>query len=144
MLRNADSIRSLTSNDVDRLRNAHLKQSLTTLINETREPEPSDAVFLAELQSMKQSQRELTSIKYQVADLTERMDDAYKIIHQQQLFLDALDKKDRKLNIIITGVSESADELGSTDEEKISKVMEATGCEAASEGRGWVAQRLGN
>lgn len=71
---------------------------------------------------MKQSQREVTAIKRQVADLSERMDDAYKIIHQQQLFLEALDDKDRKLNIILTGASESADELGSTVEEKISRV----------------------
>ncbi|KAK8376614.1 hypothetical protein O3P69_009908 [Scylla paramamosain] len=76
---------------------------------------------------MKQSLREVTAIKQQVADLSESMDDAYKIIHQQQLFLEALDNKDRKLNIILTAVSESADELGSTDEEKIGKVMEATG-----------------
>lgn len=142
-LKDADTVRSLTPNDVDRLRNAQLKQALTTLISETRNPEPSNAVLLAELQSMKQSLREVTAIKQQVADLSERMDDAYKIIHQQQLFLEALDNKDRKLNIILTGVSESADELGSTDEEKIGKVMEATGCEAAADRDRWVTRRLG-
>lgn len=89
---------------------------------------------------MKQSLRELTTIKQQAAGLTERMDDAYIIMHQQQLFLEALDNKDPKLNIIITGVSESVDELGSTDQEKISKVMEATGCDAAAQQRGWVTQ----
>lgn len=92
---------------------------------------------------MKQSLKEVTAIRQQVTNLSERLDDAYKIIHQQQLFLEALDGKDRKLNLIITGVSESADELGSTDEEKIGKVMEATGCDAATDQRGWVARRLG-
>lgn len=143
ILKNAASVRSLTSNDVDRLKNAQLKQALATLINETREPEPSNAVLLAELQNMKQSLRELTAIKEQVATLSGRLDDAYKIIHQQQLFLEVLDNKDRKLNLIVTGVSESADELGSTDEEKIGKVMEATGCDVATDRRGWVARLLG-
>ncbi|KAK3871110.1 hypothetical protein Pcinc_023756 [Petrolisthes cinctipes] len=88
---------------------------------------------------MKQSLRELTTTKQQVANLSERMDDAYKIIHQQQLVLEVLDNKDRKLNLILTGVSESADELGSTDEEKISKVIEAT----ARRMGGWVTRWLG-
>ncbi|KAK3886208.1 hypothetical protein Pcinc_009627 [Petrolisthes cinctipes] len=87
---------------------------------------------------MKQSLRELTTTKQQVANLSERMNDAYKIIHKLQLFLEALDNKDRKLNLILTGVSESADELGCTDEEKISKVMEATECDAAADRGGWV------
>lgn len=142
-LRNYDVVRSLTPNDVDKLRNVQLKQALSTLINQPRESEPSNAVLLAELQSMKQSLKELTILKQEVTCLSQRLNDAYKTIHQQQLFLEYLDNKDRKLNLVITGVSESPDELGSTDEEKIGKVMEATGCSAATDRHGWITRRLG-
>ncbi|KAK3858511.1 hypothetical protein Pcinc_035306 [Petrolisthes cinctipes] len=96
-LKNAVTIRSFTSNDVDRLKNAQLKQTLATLINETKETEPSNTVLFAELQSMKQSLRELTTTKQHLANLSERMNDAYIIVHQQQLFQVALDNKDCKV-----------------------------------------------
>lgn len=48
--------------------------------------------------------------------MSERLDDTYEIIHQQQLiFAEVLDNKDRKFNIIVIEVFESAGELGSID-----------------------------
>lgn len=137
------SVRSLTPGDVDKLRNIQLKQALSTLINEERENEPSNAVLLAELQSVKQSLGEVTALKQQVIRLSDKLDEAYKIIHQQQLFLEILDKKDRKQNIVITGVPEDPDELGNTDNEKIEKVLQAAGCTEVSRRQEWDVKRLG-
>lgn len=54
---------------------------------------------------------------------SERLDDAYKIIHNQQLFLESLGSKERR-NLVITGLSENVDEVGATDNEKKRKVAD--------------------
>lgn len=137
------SVRALAPGVVDKLKNVQLKQALSTLINEERENEPSNAVLLAELQSMKQSLGELTTLKRQVECLSEKLDGAYKIIHQQQLFLESLDNKDRKKNLIITGVSEEPDELGNTDDEKIGTILQAAEYTKVNRRQVWEVKRLG-
>ena len=41
----AAKVRSLNVNDIEKLRNAQLKQALNTLINENREDQPFNAVL---------------------------------------------------------------------------------------------------
>lgn len=114
------TVRSLTPGDIEKLRNAQLKQALSALINNTRSEEPSNSVLLDELRRVKQTIAEVATLKQEVTRLSENLDDAYKVIHQQQLFLESLDNKDRRHNLIVTGVSEDVDELGNSDAEKIS------------------------
>lgn len=59
---------------------AQLKQALTTLIGEDKN-EPSNAVLLKELRSVKQIVAEVASLKKKVNQLSERPNDAYKVIH---------------------------------------------------------------
>ena len=60
--------------------------------------------------------------------LSLRLDSAYEVIHQQQLFFRITRWKGVAKNFIVTEVSEDADELGNSDIEKISKVVEAAEC----------------
>lgn len=136
------TVRSLTQSDIEKLRNAQLKQALSTLINDTRSEEPSNSVLLDELRSVKQAIAEVATLKQEVMRLSGKLDDAYKVIHQQQLFLESLDGKDRRHNLIVTGVSEDADGLGNGDDEKISNIMETIGGGEEDRSR-WSMKRLG-
>ena len=142
-LTNVQRVRSLAPGEVDKLKNVQLRQALSTLINEERENEPTNSVLLAELQSVKQSLGELTALKQQVIGLSDKLDEAYKIIHQQQLFLEILDNKGRKHYIIMTGVHEDPDEHGNTDNEKIDKVLQAAGFTEVNRRQEWDVKRLG-
>ena len=118
-------VKALTTNDIEKMKNAQLKQALTALINEPRHEEPSNRIILKELQSLKTAVAEAASPKKEVQTLTDRLDTAFDIIHQQQRFLETLDTKERQRNLIITGLSEDGNDLGATDDEKIRKVMDA-------------------
>lgn len=113
------------------------------LINEEHRDEPSNAVLLAELQSMKQSLGEVTALKQQVMCLSDKLDEVYKIIHQQQLFLEILDSKGQKQNLIITGVSGDPDDFGNTDNEKIDEMLQAAKYTEANKRQEWEVKRLG-
>ncbi len=84
------SVRSLKLGDIEKLRNVQLKQALSTLINNTRSVEPSNAVLLDELCSVKQVTAEVATLMQEVTRLSVKLDDAYKIIHQQQRFWNQL------------------------------------------------------
>lgn len=141
-LEDAATVRSLAPTDIDKLKNPQLKLALATLIEDTRN-EPSNAVLLQELRGVKQAVAEMALLKQKVNELSERLDDAYQVIHQQQLFLEFLDNKERRRNLIITGVSEAADELGDTDDTKIQKVLEVAGYTGAPDRASWTVRRLG-
>ena len=85
----------------------------------------------------------MTTLKHEVKKLSEKVDDAYKIIYQQQMFLETLDNRDRRRNLIITGVSELADENGVTDLEKVQKVLEAANYRDPVDPGRWTIKRLG-
>ena len=46
---------------------------------------------------MKEEIAEVAALKKEVQVLSERLDDAYKIIHNQQVFLETLDGKERRI-----------------------------------------------
>lgn len=137
------AVRALTVNDIEKLKNAQLKQALATLVTESRSDEPSNRVLLEELRSLREAVAEMTVLKKEVKTLSDRLDDAYGIIHQQQLFLESLDGKERRRNVIITGLSEDVDELGATDEEKIRNVIQAVNPPEAVDQARWTVRRLG-
>ena len=136
------TVRSLTPGDIEKWKNAQLKQALSTLIKDTRSEEPLNSALLDELRSVKQAIAEVATLKQEVTRLSEKLDNAHKVIHQQQLFLESLDGRDRRHNLIATGVAEDADELGNGDIEKISNIMEAAECGEEDRSR-WSMKRLG-
>lgn len=84
----------------------------------------------------------IEALKPEVTHLSQKLDDAFKVIHQQQLFLESLDSKDWRHNPVLLGVLEDEADLGNTDAERICKILEAAGCEEADKLR-WVMMRLG-
>lgn len=54
-------------------------------------------------------------------------------------FLEALDNKERRSNLVITGLTEAADETGTTDNEK---VLEVAGFSDAVDPSKWEMKRL--
>ena len=137
------AIKALTVNDVDKMRNAQLKQALTTLINEARDEEPSNRTLLEELRSLKEAVAEMTKLKKEVLTLSSKLSDAFDIIHQQQKFLESLDSKERRRNLIVTGLSEDVDELGGTDNEKIRNVINSALPDEEMDRTRWTMKRLG-
>ena len=81
-LEDAATVPALAPNDIDRLKNAQLKQALAMLIDEGKD-EPSNVVLLQELHGIKQAVAEIAALKQKVTELSGRLDDAYQIIHQQ-------------------------------------------------------------
>ena len=136
------TVPSLTPGDIEKLKNAQLKQALSILIKDTRSEEPSNYVLLDELRSVKQAVAKVATLKQEVSRLSEKLNNAYKIIHQQQLFLESLDGRDRQHNLIVTWVSADVNELGNRDTEKISRIMEAAECGEEDRSR-WSIKRLG-
>lgn len=64
-------------------------------------------------------------------------------IHHQQRFFEQLDGKERLNNIIITGLSEDTDDMGSTDGGKIITVLDAARYEDQFHVSDWSIRRLG-
>lgn len=67
-----------------------------------------------------------------VGQLSEKFDQAFKIIKQQQLFLKSLDSKARKKHLVITGLTKENDITGSRDVGKVRNAIEATGFQLIS------------
>lgn len=55
-----------------------------------------------EVPSLRQEMAKLKELKKEVQRLTEGLNNAYKIIHNQQLYLGALDNKEQRSNLVIT------------------------------------------
>ena len=82
-------VRALTQNDVNKLTNPQLKKALATLLTADRNEEPSNNDLLNELKVIKDNIQEINKVKEEVKCLTDKLDCAFQIIHQQQLFLEA-------------------------------------------------------
>ena len=141
---NVESVTALSQNQLSRLTNPQLKEALSTMINAIRNQEPTDSErILDELKLLRSEISEIKAIKQEVKDLSTRLDEAYKVINQQQKFLEAVDAKERSRNIIITGLSENSDEIGDDDTAKVKKVIESTGYADDTDLAQWQIRRLG-
>lgn len=142
-LEDADTVRALVPGEINKMTNPQLKKALATLINADASQQPSNNDLLDEIRSLKDEVKAMAGIKQKVDVLSERLDQAFNIITQQQLFLESLDNKERRNNLIITGVSEEVDAIGSTDVEKVQNVIAATGYQLTSDPASWEIKRLG-
>lgn len=144
MADSAEMVRELSPNEISKMTNAQLKRALTTLLSaERREEDPPNSVLLEELRSLREEIAEVKDLKQEVQRLSEGLDNAYKIIHNQQLYLETLDNKERRCNLVITGLSEDPDEIGETDNEKVVKVLQTARYTDDVELARWEMKRLG-
>ena len=114
-LESAGAVRALAPGEMNRMTNAQLKKALATLVNDTQ---PDNNVLLEEIRALREEVKEVTAMKRHVSELTEKLEEAFQIIERQQFFLESLDNKDRRLNMVITGLAEEADDMSGTDEKK--------------------------
>ena len=135
-----DTVRALSQEDISKLTNAQLKKALVPIV--TAE-EPSNNDLLNELREIKEKIRDINIVKEEVKGLTEKIDSTYQIIHQQQLFLEYLDNKERRCNLIISGLAETADNIGSDDAEKLKNVLSKAKCPESIDPSTFVLRRLG-
>ncbi|KAK4299839.1 hypothetical protein Pmani_027911 [Petrolisthes manimaculis] len=124
---NVDTVRALSTNDIGKMTNPQLKKALVTLVTAEQSTEPTNQLLLEEIRHLRTEVADIMSIKQEFQQLSTRLEDAYKIIHQQQMFLETLDARERRKNLIITGLSEESDEVGGNDEEKVRNVLLAAG-----------------
>ena len=137
-------VRALTSTDVNRLPAAQVKCALKTLLaGQHQADEPTNSELLGELRSIREDLAAIKEIKEEIKSLHIRLDDAYRIINQQNYFLESLDAKERVRNLVVTGVKEEADSLGRTDEEKVKSIIEAAGYTDTINPETWTVRRLG-
>lgn len=139
-LEDANTVRAMAPGEINKMTNSQLKKALATLINADASQQPSNNDLLDEIRSLKDEVKAMAGIKQKVDELSERLDQAYyNIITQQQ----SLDNKERRNNLIITGVSEEVDAIGNTDVEKVQNVIKATGYQLTSDPASWEIKRLG-
>ena len=126
-LSSVDTVKALSQNEVNKLNNAQLKKALLT-ITTTNDEEPSNNILLSELKDIKETLNEINTLKKEVKCLSGKLNITYKSIHQQQLFLEYIEGKDRRKNLVIYGLSESEDGLGANDSEKLRNVLNKAKC----------------
>lgn len=151
----AVAVRSLRQTDVNKMTNAQLKTALNTLLaSRDAAAEQANNVLLTEIRELRQQVADLQNIRQEMQgqckrlddalqDQSCKLDDAFTIISNQQRFLEAMDGRERRRNMVITGLPEDTDEIGATDDEKVCKVIEATGYRGTINPAGWELKRLG-
>lgn len=81
-------------------------------------------------------------MKQQVIQLSGRLDEAFQITEQQQLYVESLCNKERLMNIVITALVEVAEEADDTDEE-VQRVVQATRHQGNFDPAAWEMKHLG-
>lgn len=133
----------MSVNEIGKMTNPQLKKALTTMVTAETTTEPTNQVLLEEIRNLRSEVAEIKNIKQEVKQLSTQLKDAYKIINQQQIFLEVLDSRERQKNLIITGLSEESDETGDGDDEKVRNVLTTAGYSHAFDVAAWEMKRLG-
>ena len=137
-----EAIRAMAPSEINKMTNPQLMKALTTLIN-AEAGQTSNNALIEEVRGMREDIRNLAGIKQEVDGLSKKLNEAFDIITKQQLFLEALDNRERRNNLVILGMTEVPDVNGSSDVEKVKKVIEATGHQLTSDPTSWNIRRLG-
>ena len=140
---NADVVRGLRQTEVNKMTNAQLKAALNTLLTNDTTSGQINNVLLEEIRELRKQVADLQGIKQEIQDQARKLDDAFKIISNQQRFLEAMDGRKRRRNLVITGLPEDGDAMGATDEDKVRNVIEAIGYRETFNPADWELKRLG-
>ena len=126
-----EAVRALTQEAIGKLGAAQLRKALTTALNAERVEIPvTIEPVLAELREIKEKIGMITTLQEKVVSLENKVESAYQVIHQQQLYLESIDNRERRSNLVIMGLSESSNDIGSTDNEKLRNVLSTANCPA--------------
>ena len=134
---------ALEPNEIRSLSHAQLKKALTAVLSAEREEEPSNSELLNEIRQIKDTLQEVDKIKAEVKCISEQLESAFQIIHNQQLFLESIDNRERRNKLVITGLSETADDRGANDSEKLTNVLSAANCPGSVNSSNYTLRRLG-
>ena len=139
-----ENVRALSQAQINKLTNAQLKEALGTVLNNyTDDDDPSNALLLQEIRGLKKELEQIKTIKAEVSELSSKLDSAFAIINQQQMFMESMDARDRQKKIIMTGVPEGNDNLGDSDEGKIKTILNEVGYTEPFDISNWEIRRLG-
>ena len=105
---NADVVRA----KVNKMTNAQLKADLKALLNNDTTSQQMNSILLEKIWEMRKQVADLQGIKQELRDQTRKLDD-------QQRFLEISDGRERRRNLVITGLPEDADATGTTDEDMV-------------------------
>ena len=139
-----EEVWALTATDINKMTNPQLKRALSSLVSAGREKEPTNADLLEEIRKIREEVAEIKGLREEVKNLSTRLDDAYATIYQQQMFLEHVDGRERRNNIVITGVNEDNDDMESNDGEKVQTILSAAGYPDPFEVSEWSIRRLGH
>ena len=87
---------------------------------------------------------QLKTVRSEVNHLSTRLDQVYGIINNQQKFLEALDARERRRNLILYGLQEENNTLGLNDIERVQTVLKAISLTDGFDPRSWEMRRLVN
>ena len=139
-----EAVRALTQEAIGKLSTAHLRKALTTALNAERVEIPVNIEpVLAELREIKEKIGMITTLQEKVVSLENKVESAYQVIHQQQLYLESIDNRERRSNLVIMGLAESSNDIGSTDIEKLRNVLSTANCPADIDPSRFAIRRLG-
>ena len=99
--------------------------------------------ILAELREIEDKIGVITTLQEKVVSLENKVESAFQVIHQQQLYLESIDNRERRSNLVIMGLSESSNDIGSTDNEKLRNVLSTANCPADIDPSRLAIRRLG-
>lgn len=136
----ADTIRSLSQTQINRLTNAQLREALGAMINAGKEYQSSNAVLSDEIRQLRHEMKQLKRVQGEVKQLSAWLDDAFKIINHQQQFLETPDVRKRRKNSIIYGLQEGGDLDEAT---KVKTVIKAIQLQDEVNPATWEMRRLG-
>lgn len=141
---NVNTVKELSATEINKLTAVQLKCALrTTVAHQPHEEQPPSSELLEEIRNIPEDLAAMKEMKKEIESLNTRLDEAYMIIHQQNRFLESLGAKERVWHLVITGVLEDDDGLGTTDGEKIKTVLEAAGYAGLIPTDVWSTIRLG-
>ena len=144
MYESVETVLALTQEAIGKLNASWLRKALTTALNAERVEVPVNMdPVLAELREIKDRIGVITTLQEKVVSLENKVESAFQVIHQQQLYLESIDNRERRSNLVIMGLSESSNDIGSTDIEKLRNVLSTANCPADIDPSRLAIRRLG-
>ena len=138
-----DNVRALSQAQINKLTNAQLKEALGTVLDAYTNEVPSNGILLQEIRALKKEVEQIKTIQNEVSVLSSKLDQAFTIINQQQMFMESIDARERRRKIVIVGVPEGVDRLGDSDQTKIKTILNEAGYTESFDVSNWEIRRLG-
>ena len=126
--------RGWSTAEIEKMNKSELKAALIESLNQRNNPPAGDdikSLLLIQIEETKKInanleklQNRMIGMEQQVLALTQENSKLKQTVANQQYFLEDIDRQQRECNVIVLGLKECEDELGSNDEQKMKKVTE--------------------